>query len=286
MAVQFVAEIASNHNQDLERCLRFVDVAAEVGCDAVKFQLFKIDQLFAPEVLAKSAEHRKRKEWELPLDYIPKLAERADNNGVKFSCTPFYLDAVEELLPYVDFYKIASYELLWHDLITACARTGKPLVLSTGMATMDEVGAAVTAFDQAGGSELSLLHCVSHYPTAIEECNLAAMATMRKRFDCAVGWSDHSVQPAVIQRAIHRWNAQMIEFHLDIEGEGAEFGAGHCWLPGQIGALIKEVREAERADGSDKKQPVDSELSERQWRADPADGLRPIAIIRREPGVG
>ena len=103
----FVAEVSSNHNRDLQRCFTFIDTAAAIGCDAVKFQLFKIEELFAPEILSKSAEHRKRKEWELPVDFLPYISARCREKNIQFSCTPFYLDAVAELLPYIDFYKIA-----------------------------------------------------------------------------------------------------------------------------------------------------------------------------------
>src|SRR5690606_10739479 len=126
---------------------------------------------------------------------------------IQFSVTPFYLDAVEELRPHVDFYKVASYELLWHDLLRTCARTGKPVVLSTGMATMDEIAAAVAATREAGCTDLTLLHCTSSYPTPAGQCNLAAIQTLRETFGCKVGWSDHSVDPGVVSRAIHRWGA-------------------------------------------------------------------------------
>lgn len=283
---RFVAEVSSNHQRDLARCLAFVDVAAEIGCDAVKFQLFRVDALFAPEILARSAQHRARRDWELPREFLPALASRARERGIAFSCTPFDLDAVEALRPHVDFYKIASYELLWHPLLAACARSGKPLVLSTGMATQDEVEAALDAFTAAGGRELVLLHCVSGYPTPADECNLAALDTLRGLARRApgvrlrVGWSDHSASPGVVQRAIHRFGAEMIEFHLDLDGRGDEFRSGHCWLPGPMAELIQQVRDAERADGDGKKEPAPSERSDRVWRADPTDGLRPLIGVR------
>src|SRR5665213_803065 len=128
----FIAEASSNHGRDLSRALAFVDAAADCGCDAVKFQLFRVRELFAPEILAKSAAHRARTAWELPVAHIEPLAARAAERGIQFSCTPFYLEAVKELEPYVAFYKIASYELLWNGLLETCARTGKKIVLSTG----------------------------------------------------------------------------------------------------------------------------------------------------------
>ena len=175
----FVAEISSNHHQDLQRCFQFVDVAADIDCSAVKFQLFKIDELFAPEILNRSEEHRRRKNWELPVSFLPPLAERCRERKIKFACTPFYLEAVSELFPYVNFYKIASYELLWSDLLIKCAGTGKPIVLSTGMATLEEVQKAVDVLIDAGCQDLTLLHCISGYPTPVSDCNLAAIKTLR-----------------------------------------------------------------------------------------------------------
>ncbi|OGW41347.1 MAG: hypothetical protein A2Y97_08295 [Nitrospirae bacterium RBG_13_39_12] len=111
-APYFVAEVSSNHNQNIKRCLSFIDTAADIGCSAIKFQLFRIEELFAPEILQKSPEHRKRKQWELPVSFLPEISACCCEKNIKFACTPFYLKAVDELFPYVDFYKIASYELL------------------------------------------------------------------------------------------------------------------------------------------------------------------------------
>ncbi|MGN6515668.1 MAG: N-acetylneuraminate synthase family protein [Rhizomicrobium sp.] len=276
----FIAEASSNHGRELSRALAFVDAAAAAGCDAVKFQLFKIDRMFAPEILSQSPKHRARKEWELPVAHLKPLAERCHERGIEFSCTPFYLEAVEELRPYVDFYKVASYELLVTPLLQACAKTGKPVVLSTGMATMDEIKTAAATLEAAGAKHITLLHCVSAYPTPAREANLSAIAAIRAATGCDAGWSDHTRRPAVIERAVHRWNAAVVEFHLDLDGEGAEYAAGHCWLPEEIAPVIARIRESEIADGTGFKGPQPSELSDREWRADPSDGMRPLLNVR------
>ena len=278
----FISEVSSNHAQDLSRCIEFIETSARIGCDAVKFQLSRLDELFAPEILAKSEEHRQRKAWELPVSFLPELKKACVANNIQFSCTPFYLTAVEELTPYVDFFKIASYELLWLDLIRACAKTGLPLVLSTGMASLKEIEAAVQAFDAAGGRQLTLLHCVSGYPAPVSECNLSAIETIAKATRHNVGWSDHSRQPAVLQRAIHRFGATMIEFHLDLDENGAEYKTGHCWLPHEIEPVIKDARLSFDADGSGVKKAVPAEEPDRVWRADPSDGRRPTLPVREE----
>ena len=278
----FIAEASSNHGRDLDRALAFVDAAADAGCDAVKFQLFKIDRMFAPEILAQSEKHRARREWELPREHLAPLAEHCLKRGIQFSCTPFYLEAVEELRPFVAFYKVASYELLVTDLLEACARTGKPIVLSTGMATLPEIVRAAGILRAAGARDVTLLHCVSAYPTPVADANLSAIETIRAATGMPVGWSDHTRCPAVIERAVHRWGASVVEFHLDLDGNGAEYAAGHCWLPGEIAPVIARIRESLAADGEGYKGPQPSELSDRDWRADPADGMRPLRHIRAQ----
>ncbi len=284
--VRFVAEVSSNHHAELDRCLAFVDEAARIGCDAVKFQLFRVEELFAPEILARSPAHRARRRWELPESFLPALAARARERGLAFGCTPFSLRAVEVLRPQVDFLKIASYELLYEPLLAACATTGLPVVLSTGMATEPEVRRAVEVLHDAGCRELTLLHCVSGYPTPPEQSNLAALEVLRgigasrPGLHFAVGLSDHTTSPGVIHRAVHRFGATLVEFHLDLDGRGEEFAAGHCWLPDAAAELIAQVREGLRADGEGGKQPVPVELADRSWRADPRDGLRPLRTVR------
>lgn len=276
----FISEVSSNHSQNIDRALEFIEQSAEIGCDAVKFQLFKTEMLFSKEVFDSNPQTIKRKQWELPIDFLPVLSQRCKEKGIQFSCTPFYIDAVDELNEYVDFYKVASYELLWDDLIVACVKTGKPLILSTGMATMNEIQHAVEITYQNGCQNLTLLHCTSAYPTPYEEANLAAIGTLRNEFGCKVGWSDHTVDSGVINRAINKWGAEVVEFHMDLEGAGEEFESGHCWLPKNIGHVIKQIRHGVIADGKGVKKPSSSELPDRSWRTDPSDGLRPMKSIR------
>tara|TARA_Y100001954_G_scaffold237898_1_gene303231 strand:- start:36738 stop:37595 length:858 start_codon:yes stop_codon:yes gene_type:complete len=280
MTTQFIAEISSNHNADLSRCLKFVDTAADIGCDGVKFQLFRLEELFAQEILRVSEKHRARKKWELPPEFLPAIAAKSKERGLAFSCTPFDLLAVEELLPYVDFYKIASYELTWPALLEACARTGKPVVISSGMADLQEVQNAVSILRNAGCNDITVLHCVSQYPSSPEQSNLSCIETIRNACDCQSGWSDHTVSAGVVYRAVHAFSASMIEFHLDLEGDGVEYQGGHCWLPEQMAQVIRNVKEGLSADGDGVKRHVPSEEHERWWRADPEDGLRPFKHIR------
>lgn len=280
---RLVAEVSSNHDASLARALAFVDAAADCGAHAVKFQHFEIERLFAPEALAAAPELRARKAWELPPAFNPELAARARERGIEFASTPFHLGAIDALAPWVDFFKIASYQVLWLELLRAVARTERPVVLATGMADLAEVDAAVGALLESGCSDLTVLHCVSLYPTPPGDANLRAIATLRSAFPHArVGWSDHTADVDVVARAVRRFGAEMVELHFDLDGAGAEFAAGHCWLPGQIralrAALASRAPLADRApcDGDGVKAPRPAEAHERRWRTDPSDGLRPL----------
>lgn len=204
----------------------------------------------------------------------------AHAKGLAFGCTPFDLEAVEQLRPHVDFLKIASYEMIWPALVEACARTRLPTILSTGMATLDEVREAVAGARAAGADDLTVLHCVSSYPTPPEQCNLAAIAVIARACAVPSGWSDHSRSAEVVLRAVQRWDAKVVEFHLDLDGSGAEYAPGHCWLPDEIAQVIAACRLGAVLDGDGAKRPQACELADREWRADPSDGLRPLRATR------
>ncbi|MFT5284549.1 MAG: sialic acid synthase SpsE [Planctomycetota bacterium] len=280
-SVEFVAEVSSNHGCDLDRCQRFIEVSADIGCGAVKFQQFKIRQLFAPEALRSNPALLEREAWELPESFNAELSAQAHDLGLKFSSTPFYRDAVDLLADHVDFFKLASYQVPWLDLLRQVAQVGKPVVLSVGMATLEEIDRAVETLQCSGCQDLQLLHCVSNYPTKPEHANLAAIDTLRARYDLPTGWSDHTVTPSVVERAVDRFDATLIEFHLDLDEQGEEFSSGHCWLPDAIGSVIRRaksgsIRETvDLADGDGQVGPRPSEAHERLWRSDPSDGLRP-----------
>jgi N-acetylneuraminate synthase len=148
------------------------------------------------------------------------------------------------------------------------------------MAAMDEIVAAANTLKSAGARDITLLHCVSAYPTPANEANLSAIAAIRDATGCAVGWSDHTRRAAVIERAVHRWNAKVVEFHLDLDGKGAEYASGHCWLPEEIAPVIARIRESAVADGTGFKGPQPAEIADREWRADPIDGMRPLRHVR------
>ena len=171
----FIAEICSNHLNDIKRCKKLIDQAKEIGCDAVKFQLFKSESLFAPEVLNKSQSHKNIKSLELSKNLIPKLYKYTKKKGLLFGCTPFDIDAVEDLSKYVDFYKIGSYELLRLDIFKKCIRYKKNIIFSTGMAASLEINKVLNFFIKNNFFNFSILRCVSNYPTSTKNINLKSI---------------------------------------------------------------------------------------------------------------
>ena len=281
-----IAEISSNHNGSLARALDLIAMCGEIGFDAVKFQLFKIEKLFSKEILINSKTHRDRRKWELPENFIPELSTKVRDLGMQFGCTPFYLEAVEKLDPFVDFYKVASYEILWHDLITKCSDTGKNLMFSTGMANVNEIRNALSIITGSKSNEVTVMKCTSNYPTLPSDLNLSSISTIKKigleykNMNFKVGLSDHSKSIPGILRAIHKYEVSAIEIHVDIDGAGVEFPSGHCWLPEEIKMLKNFIDEGLLSDGKRSLAPAEAELKERDWRADPTDGLRPLKRIR------
>lgn len=270
---KFIAELGANHNGDPMRLIELIDTAANVGCDGVKVQLFDADKVFAPEVMEKSETHRSRRAWLFPIQWLKGAAEWAHLRDMELGASVYALEDIPVAAEHCDFLKISSYDLLRLDLIKACAETGKPLVISTGMATKDQVGDAVRAVGNT--NNLTLLHCVSAYPTPPEATALGRIDVLRCDFDVLTGLSDHSRNPGIICEAFWCEQADPIEFHLDLEdGEGLEYG-DHCWKPSEIAPVIACCQETTTIKSS-----VKLQFKESLWRADPSDGLRPMKSER------
>jgi len=269
-----------------------VRAAKQAGADAIKLQTYTPDTMTidsdAPPFVVQGTPWHGRTLYDLysdactPWEWHEPLMAEARLLGLHCFSTPFDATAVDYLERLdVPAYKVASFELVDIPLLRRIGRTGKPVILSTGMATIPEIKHAADVLRANGARDVTLLHTVSAYPTPPEEANLAAMKTIADATGFACGWSDHTVSPGVILRAVGRWQAPMVEFHLDLDRTGAEYAAGHCWLPEEMAPVIAMVRDGERADGDGLKRACPSELPDRDWRADPSDGLRPLKHIRR-----
>ena len=280
------AEIGSNHCGSLDRAIALIRKAADIGCEGVKFQYFRTEKLYAPEVLASDQALRERKAWELPDAWLEPLSAEAVRRGVLFGITVFGRDPedYERASLYADYLKVSSYQVTDLEQLSLAADQDLPLIISFGMATKAEVDA--TAVVTFGRRRVTLLHCVSSYPAPMHEANLRSIQWLRERNpECTVGWSDHTHSEHVLLRAAHFYRADHIEFHLDLDGDGWEYWGGHCWLPDEIEKVISheplyDDEGVYACDGKKTKAPSVSEDAERSWRSDPTDGLRPMLSQR------
>lgn len=258
-SVLIIAEISANHGQDFGLAVEMVKAAKECGADAVKFQAY------TPETLTINADNEyfsiEHPKWggqtlyELyekaytPWEWFPKLKKVADGLGVLFLCTAFDKTSVD-MLEGLDIaaHKIASFELIDLPLIEYAAKTGKPLIISTGMGSLEEIQDAVESARQNGTEELILLKCVSGYPAEPEEMNLATIPDMAKKFDCPVGLSDHSLGIAASVSSI-AFGACIIEKHFTLSRKQETADSFFSMEPQELKQLVKEIRIAEKAGG-------------------------------------
>lgn len=266
-----IAEAGANHNRDLGIARELIDVAAEAGADAVKFQVYSGKTLYSTktpkftylEGVSDKETHEILEDAALPREWIPQLAEHCAARGVTFFATPFDARAVEELgAAGVPAMKIASFELVDLDLIRVAAGAGVPLLLSTGMATYGEIEEALVAAAEGGASDVALLRCASLYPAPPEIMNLRAMETLRRAFGVPVGLSDHTTGIAV-PTAAAGLGMEILEKHFTLsrrmEGPDHPFALE----PGELAAMIAAVREAESALGDGRLHgPSDAEAKE------------------------
>jgi N-acetylneuraminate synthase len=268
-----VAEIGGNHRGNPEWARRLVDAAADAGADAVKFQCFMPEQM-VPSCswisegpwAGQDALTLYRDIW-TPRPWFEQLFARARRRGLVPFASVFHKDDVDFLETIgCQIYKIASFELTDTNLIEHAARTGKPMIISTGMATAFEITDAVV--HAALAEHLTLLKCTSAYPAPIQSMNLSAMVEMRSLWDCDVGLSDHTLgsMSAVVATAL---GADVIEKHLILDRAHGGPDAAFSVEPAEFAAMVKACREAKLALGEIRYGPTPAEASSMQFRRPP-----------------
>lgn len=269
MAIKIIAEAGVNHNGSLRLAKQMVDAAAETGVDYIKFQTFVPNKLVSK--FARKADYQKKATGsdESQLEMLDKLAltkedfrelsRYCEKKQIGFISTPFDLESIDFLnsIP-MDFWKLPSGEITNLPYLEKIGRTLKPVVMSTGMSTLQEVRDAVAILKKAGTKEITLLHCNTQYPTPMQDVNLRAMQTLEKELELPVGYSDHTkgIEIPVAAVGMH---AQVIEKHftLDRNMEGPDHAAS--LEPEELKAMVQAVRNVEQALGSGKKEPSPSE---------------------------
>jgi N-acetylneuraminate synthase len=255
-----ICELSGNHNGSLERALAMIDAAAATGCDAIKLQTYTPDTI----TLASDASdfritegpwagrtlHDLYAEAYTPYDWHAALFDRARQRGVTIFSTPFDATAVELLESLgAPAYKIASFEAVDLPLIARVAACGKPMIVSTGLASLDEMAAALATAQNGGAAGVALLHCVSSYPAPIDEANVRTVPDLARRFGVVTGLSDHTPGSAASVAAV-ALGAAIIEKHFTLAradgGPDAEFSLE----PAEFTALVRDCKAAWSALGS------------------------------------
>ena len=267
-----IAEAGVNHNGSLETAKQLVRTAKECGADIVKFQTAKLDSLVSK--FAEMADYQKANTGKtesqkemlakllLSFEDFTELAAYCKEIGIMFLSTPFDIESIHFLNDMQDIWKIPSGEITNYPYLVEIAKTGKQIILSTGMCELDEIRAAVKVLKDNGAEDITILHCTTEYPAPLAEVNLNVMETLRNEFGCKVGYSDHT-KGIEISLAAVAMGAEVIEKHftLDKNMPGPDHKAS--LEPDELKALVDGIRNIEIAKGSADKRPTASEIKNR-----------------------
>ncbi len=264
-----VAEMSGNHNGEIERAFHILDAAKAAGANAVKIQTYRPDTITidhsGPEFIVDGGLWGGRRLYELyeeahtPWEWHGPIFDYARKIGITLFSSPFDPTAVD-LLESLDApaYKIASPELIDLPLIRYTARTGKPIIMSTGMANFEEISEAIEAARSAGAKEIAVLHCTSAYPTDPSESNLATIAEIANRFDVVAGLSDHTSGITVPAIAISM-GANFIEKHFTLDRSEGGVDSAFSLEPSELQELVSAAKIAKVAVGQPTFEPTSSE---------------------------
>lgn len=257
-----IAEMSGNHNHSLDRALAIVDAAADAGAQAIKLQTYTADTMTLDvregaffisdegSLWKGTSLHDLYKQAYTPWEWHAPIMARAAERGLICFSSPFDETAVDFLETLgAPAYKIASFEAIDIPLIEKAAATGKPLIISTGLASREEVAEAVAAARKAGGQSPAILHCISTYPTKYEDCNLRVLPTMAEAFGTVVGFSDHTNGTAAAVAAV-ALGASIIEKHLTLSRADGGPDAAFSLEPDEFKAMVTDCRLAYAARGT------------------------------------
>ena len=259
LSVYIIAEMSANHNQDFKQAVRIIEAAKEAGADAVKLQTYTPDTITIDcdndYFRIKGTIWEGKKLYDLygeaytPWEWQPKLKKIANDLEMDLFSTPFdhaAVDFLEEMD--VPAYKVASFELVDIPLLRKIAQTGKPIIMSTGMATLAEIDEAVSAIREAGSNQLVLLKCTSAYPAPPDEMNLRTIPSLSETFDVPTGLSDHTLGIAVSVAAV-ALGACIIEKHFTLSRDLPSLDGAFSLEPDEFRNMVEAIRNIEKALG-------------------------------------
>lgn len=248
-----IAELSGNHQGDIQRALQLIDAAAASGVDAIKIQTYRPDTITldhnGPEFCLTDGLWQGRTLFELyqeahtPWEWHSELFKRAQQHNITLFSSPFdptAIDLLEDLN--CPAYKIASFEITDIALLKYAASTGKPIIMSTGMATKAEIAEAAQAVYDGGGRDLAILHCVSGYPAPLSDCNLQTITDLTRQYNLPIGLSDHSLTNATAITAV-ALGARIIEKHFTLHENDNSVDAKFSLSPAQFSQLVTDIKD-------------------------------------------
>lgn len=289
--VFIIAEAGSNwkcgsYEEDLQRAKELIKVAAKAGADAVKFQTYKPETIYASDagqsnyLLERGINQNINEIFEhlsMPYEMIPELADLCKKEKVIFMSTPFSVQDAKAVDPFVDIHKVASFEINHLRLLEFLADTGKPILISTGASCYEEIDFAVNRVKNKGNREIALMQCTSKYPCPLEALNLSVIPKMKSRYDLPVGLSDHSMDPLLAPLLAIGLGACIIEKHFTLDRKLPGPDHPFALIPDELELMIKSIRLDELAMGSGKKEVLKEEFELRRFATRSIQAIRDIS---------
>jgi N,N'-diacetyllegionaminate synthase len=301
-----IAEVGSNHNGNMELCRRLIEAAAEAGAQAVKFQSWSDRSLIAEEEYARNTSYSDKKKhfgslramvsaYQLTTEQHHQAQAQCRASSIAFCSTPFSIEEVDLLEALnVPFFKIASMDIVHLPLLRYVARKQRPIMISTGMATMGEIEQAVEAVRGEGNQQIVLLHCISIYPPEYDSIHLRNLDTLQRAFEVPVGFSDHSLGTAIPLAAI-ALGASVIEKHFTLDQDMEGWDHAISASPEQLQTIVEEGKNIFMALGSSMRTVSAAEMEKRKKFRRSLVTRRPLAsghvlteadLEAKRPGTG
>jgi N,N'-diacetyllegionaminate synthase len=265
-----IAEAGSNwksgsYEEDLDQASKLIEVASKSNADAVKFQTYRSETVYVKnagnvEYLNDSKNINEIfKDLSMPYKMIKELAELCESSNLLFMSTPFSVEDAKQVDPYVKIHKIASYEINHLRLLEFISKTKKPVLISTGAATYDEIDFAINIMKKNQNCQIGLLQCTAKYPAPIEDMNLTTIPKLREKYDVPVGLSDHSVEPVIAPIMAVGLGATIIEKHFTLDRSLPGPDHAFALIPEELEMMVKGIRSADKSKGDGEKRILEVE---------------------------
>lgn len=271
-----IAEAGSNwkcgsYEDDLNQAKKLIKIAANVGADAVKFQTYRSETTYVSNPGgSKTLPYSENidtifEKHTMPYEMISELAKFCKEENILFMSTPFSIQDAKAIDPYTEIHKVASFEINHVKLLEFLATTKKPIIISTGSSTYEEIDFCVNFLKENGCNEIILLQCTSKYPCSIESLNLSVIPKMKSKYNLPIGFSDHSIDPIIAPLVSIGLGATVIEKHFTIDKNLPGPDHSFALTPDELKLMINSIRNTELAYGTGKKEILEEELKTRKF---------------------